>query len=655
MSAQYRFFFDTTEVEDPIDWKSINENIKFDDGLKLRYIVKENSFDFYGAAYNYLYTQYANSFCSEVAVTILKNENQSGSYVEDFTGIIKIRDVEFDAVNCIATTKINDDNFFSLINNNKSIKYSVNAGKSKNDVTIDAPAEVDVRFSAICLGVGVFRRKRQLYTVDSCLKAIIEHITDARLDYESPYFGAGGEKEHVYVGNGYQLRVDGWSGIFPTDGLQISYDDIFKELDKKYNLGVTIDKSGVKPKIIIDEYNSLFESASSVTLKNPKIFKLSTFVDRLFGRVDIGGETEGEHICPADGDFPNSIVFYGFKRENYPIAGQCNIDRQLDLAGSWIVDHNIIFQVVLKGSDSYDTSIFLIDAFYDEDAELVFANETEIFNNGKFYWNNDLRNVNIIERQRPLLPGDVNAWYLVTTKKFKAYSALNQFVNTFPDFILQLADDYSQGFDPDNLWGNGTAQGSPVSEPDSRFTATVTGIHQFRFHVGDSQIADNVNNFSLPVTIEFIFRVYNSLDALKSSETQTFSYSLPGSTFDVLIQAAFEVGDYMVIGHTTTAYNSGTKQLPITDTYLELINSPILSGLIQSPQNDLVAVKKIYIEHEYPFSDYKKIRDNPKKYVQVEHKGEKYRGYVVNSSYDEAEGKLQLTLFTTQALQDGNP
>jgi len=650
MATKYRWFFDNVLVSEPVNSLEMQETIQYDDKLKFIYWEKSNSFKFIGSSYDALYAMYVDGFCNEVAVHIDEDCALNGNFAPVFDGIIKIRDVKFNFIECSCTTNVNDNNYFALINNNANLEYLLSAGKSKNNVIIDIPPLIDVLIPNPCPG-GFPDQHRDLYYVDDVFAAIVAHITDGRVTYESPYFGTGGEKEFLMCGNGYQGRVEGWFSILPLLGLKIDYETLFSELEKHYNLGIYIDYSGTLPKLIVDKYENLYTASKSITISNPKKLSLLTFVDKLYSGIKMGGETYPEFSCPDDGNFPTEINYYGFKREQFNFTSQCNTKTLLEIEASAIVDTNALFQIIFKGITTYDSNIILLDCY--DDSGQITATITDILGDGNEYLNGDLTNYSIAQRFKSILNASFSAFYTQTDYTFDAYdTAITDYtgvITTISQF--QFDDDYLLGNDPTNFWGNGTPQGFPVSQVNSKTTgAPVPGVYYFRFtahKVQRPQFPLVPGNFTVTINR------YTSLGVFVAAFSEG---AIANYTVDTDVSLNYnlwlDAGDYIEVEVNNPSLFNPQFSVPWRSRF-ECIQTPYVSGVNEVIIQGDAKTLKIDIDCVLNRSQYATMKTNFKKYIEVVSKTKIFRGYLYASKYDESTGNTQLTLITSNNFIDG--
>jgi len=105
------------------------------------------------------------------------------------------------------------------------------------------------------------------------------------------------------------------------------------------------------------EETTFFEQDDEIlTLSNVANIIMSFNKDELYSNVDIGSKSFDDDVVLS---YP-PLNFKAFKEENYTILGQCNVDKTLDLVSKYIIDTNIIEDILVNDEDKYDKKIFIV-------------------------------------------------------------------------------------------------------------------------------------------------------------------------------------------------------------------------------------------------------------------------------------------------------
>lgn len=386
----FKFYFDNTQVSDPINWDDFEETIERNadiKGLLPKYDIK---LDFIGDAYDYLNTKkIEQGYCKFVEFRV---DYKCGStYKTILQGYIPISDCKFNLSKCLVSTQIVDNNFGARIYNNKNIKTELNTGKSKNGIDITAATEYSADFFKPSDGTTLPTKRKVVFVYDA-FRYLIDFMTDGTVGFESDYLyyltgsvSTEALAKTLTVVLGAELRTPSQSKT-----AYISFNDLFIEVNKKYPIAFTvITGTDGRPTIKIEEESYFYNAGSSLQINY--VSDLSETFDNeiLYSKVVFGGTTA---------TYDNTIhsfggaQFLGFKEEEYHLTGECNIDKALDLKCEYIIDTNIIEELVYTNTSnsSYDTETFLVECrYYDAStiqaipyANLVTNAATPAFYNG---------------------------------------------------------------------------------------------------------------------------------------------------------------------------------------------------------------------------------------------------------------------------------
>ena len=181
-------------------------------------------------------------------------------------------------------------------------------------------------------------------------------MTDGQVGFKSDLFS--GDYYNWMLFNGKEIRQGtGGGGGFQ---LEVSFKELFIELHKKTNLSFAIEPSPVgyanQFQLRLEETDFFEQNDAIVTLDNVAEILMSFNKDELYSDVNIGSKSFDDDIVLS---YP-PLNFKAFKEENYTIAGQCNIDKTLKLVSEYIIDTNIIEDILVNGVDKYDKKTFIV-------------------------------------------------------------------------------------------------------------------------------------------------------------------------------------------------------------------------------------------------------------------------------------------------------
>lgn len=440
---------------------------------------------FYGGAYDYLRGLYdADGYCAEVEVEARQRCGDESHIV--LQGIIMLSDCEWNLTRCTVEASVVDRSVGTVLKDNRKVPVSPLADKSKNNASITAVTPLALTMFKAADGTDLVGTRRAFDWYD-CIEHALAYISDGTLGVVSDWYAALPDTERLAIANGAELRVSG----FHQKRLEYSFDDLFDEVAKRYNLWIHPETSGGSPVLRI-EPESYFLPLTTEAFSMFAIpdLKRSIDMDRLYATVRVGNDGAVKEV--STGHPLPYIPMLGFVAEAFHFSGVCNTDEELDLVGDWNADTNAIKDIVEGGVTDYDDDWFLIQYT----ATTSKPTQGQYFNIGAapYLYNEALLNSAILARYP--LPSAVGANYgtgfddsFLAQRTYATNagetsgaqaSDVDAIGTNYGPYSMRFDNDYTApGFDTNNTWGNGTAQGNPVSLADSRFTATGTGYYTF--------------------------------------------------------------------------------------------------------------------------------------------------------------------------------
>jgi hypothetical protein len=385
---EFQFALDGVIVTDPIGWDDFIESLEWDESIRCMLVKYPSKLTFVKDGYSALNdARLTNGYCEPVVLTIKAKQTPTSEFELFFTGLIQLaactRIIETKEYEC----SIVDNGYYGKIHSNKNLKAYVAVDKSKNGETIEfAPAE----------GVTLTRPKnnattatRYIFDILDVLQMLVAYMTDGAMTATSDWYSNIDDKEGLGIITGHGLRVGGINATSPN----ISFAELITEINKKYPIGLLIDGNNVKMENI--EY---FQgNTTAITVSNIKDLKQFFDPERLYSSVNIGSTTAADYDISINST--PVIRMLSCSEEDYAIQGQCNIDKELNLVSDWVIDTNIIEEIVFENTSntSYDRDVFFLQ--YNKDtleASMVDVNYSYGF--GKLSFNYALTNSQVIQR-----------------------------------------------------------------------------------------------------------------------------------------------------------------------------------------------------------------------------------------------------------------
>ena len=635
-----RFYFDDILVNQPEGWPDIDERIRRTSEFNGILEELEANLTFSGDAYHYLLNKKLTNTCSNVAVRIESDCAGLGTFTLFHEGLIFISQVEFNRTKHTARVGIVDNNISSRVWNNKSLPFIPTVGRSKNDTEIDPCNYYTVDMFNPCTG-NYSVEDAFAFRVFDLLEYAINFMTDGRVGFRSSLFDFGGSHSGKMLTTGRYIKND------PDARMTLTFDKMISEINKKINIGITIDTSGTKPVVVIESFDDLFNDNVILQIENvgdliEQISQEDNYSSVTFGSGDIlvsGG-------CPANeiGAFPDEIDFLGCKDEEFIVLGDCNIDRKLELKGNWIVSSNIIENICMAGDDSHEDDIIWLDTETVNSSNFTaVAVKTDVFGTTlPVFYNADLFNSQVANRHLSGIPNSIAQYFAISTLGFKAaYTqgyviGVNNGTVFTPNSPVWFHDDNTSPYnDPSNNYGNGTAQGSPVSKANSRYTCPINTAIKFRIFIEEFFCPD-------PAIMRVFVAVYDSSDTLKYKVFKDFGpTALPESVDYITPYIYMKATDYAIVEIQGGIFVNYDKLLTF-ETYSILSAGGVFAEV--NPENYLN--NNIKVKVPMTRSDWNALRANKTSKVSVSDGETTLTGHIKDAKYNQASGLCDLILLS---------
>lgn len=316
------------------------------------------------SAYSYLKSLFDAGLCSEATINIYDRVSNTQTNLKH-KGVIKLIQLEFSEHEPIVSTRIQDNNFYSYINNNRDLKVDLRATLTKNGEELD-PIDfytVDMFNGCVNLYGSTAGAYYKGYLISDIFTFIISAITDNKVSFSSSYLDNLTYPLMLFKG---QSLVNSFT-LYPTAPdpvFEISFQKIFDEINFHKNLYWKIDTSDPNaPVLVMEEYEASFTAGTGFEITEPKNIKTTVDQSTLYGKVVVGNTVTVDGVrCPTGIYTMNeAISYYGFKQEEFFPLGQCNNATELRLVNEWIASNNVIQDMVVGLSTSYMDDYVLVE------------------------------------------------------------------------------------------------------------------------------------------------------------------------------------------------------------------------------------------------------------------------------------------------------
>lgn len=634
-----QFLLDDVQYDAPKGWEEIETTIKRDYQYNSVLANQDTEVDFSGDAYDYLYTKLkTEGFCSKVKFEVRYSSDEL-TFRTLLRGNLFLSDIQFNERTCIATCKIEDNSYYAMINNNKSLATSLDSGLSKNGVAISTPPVYVVDFQNI-LTLAIARTVN-CYRVYDAFEYLIKFMSDGRLQFASDYLQTTSFNS---LDEGHPSGF-GWKGLCITTGInirngsgtndftqsQFSFDDLFNEINRRIPLVMIVENPYSEyPTIRIENRDYQYTNANIFTATD--VYEVISKVDtkNIFAKINVGSS-----IVTDQGLFPEQIHFFGFGPEEYNVQGECNIDTTLELGTDWATSSNVIAQQ-LNGFQDYDSNLFLIETEYftSTTGETWNFNNLGLITNVVYYYNTNLANNYILSRYRGGIPGSLSKYtgpkgdgeFKATEQTAYAIGALTtmNFTNV--------------------IFNNGTHY-----DGNNKFTAPLAGVYTFNISLTASSTGYTTALQSCTIGI-YAF-IYDAGGTLQTNDQFgnliTMNQANPIQGYNQTISLILNDGWYVIFKAQKTASIPGITAQFEANSLLECVDNSIGGGVfLQVDEADF----PIYLyEMTYPMcqDEFDTIMANTVGTIEFNMNGQPYRrGWINELTYNHQQGVATIKLIS---------
>lgn len=636
-----QFLLDDIIYDAPKGWEDIETTIKRDYEYNSVLANQDNDVDFTGEAYDYLYTKLrTDGYCTKIKFEV-RISTDGITYRTLLRGNLFMSDIQFNERTCTATVKIEDNSYFAMINNNKSISTTLDTGRSKNGVSITTPPVYEVDFLDIAT-LGVARANVNCYRVYDAFEYLIKFMSDGRLQFTSDYLQTTtftDEMEGSLLGFGWKglcittgINIRNGSGTNDFSQSQFSFDDLFKEINRRIPLVMIVENPyGEYPTIRIENRDYQYTNANIFTATD--VYEVISKVDTksIYAKVNVGSS-----VVTDQGLFPEQIHFFGFGPEEYIVQGECNIDTALELGTDWATSSNVIAES-LNGVQDYDSNLFLVETEYFSPT----SGQTWNYNNLGlitppiyYYFNTNLTNSYILNRYRGGLPGDLAQYTGVKGEgefqatELAAYAIGALTTMNFSNVIFNNGSHY-----------NGL----------NTFTAPIAGV--FNFNIALTATSTGYTTSTQSCTVGIYAFIYDAGGTLQSNNQFgnliTMSQANPNQGYNFTGPLILNDGWYVIFKAQKTASTLTITAQFEANSSLECVDNSIGGGIFVTVDN---ADIPLYLyEMEYPMcqDDFDIIMANTVGTVQFNMNGQPYRrGWISELTYNHTRGMATIKLIS---------
>lgn len=621
-------------------------------------------------AFNYLYTIFTSSTCGEATLKIYDELSPTDIRLI-YTGVIKIANCSVDEQRKTIKCKVEDNSFYAYINNNRNIKvnFAGEATKSNQSLTPITFYDVDLFNTVNCVyGSGSGSTYKGFRAID-VIDFIVRAITDNKVTAQSDYFDNMTNQPFIFIGYALATSYTAYPNS-PDPFIELSFDEIFSELNKLYSLGFYIDDSTPSAPILkIESYDDTFNGNLLITLDDVKELTTSATINENYATVRAGSDQTTSGV-QALYPFPDEISYYGWREEVYFPQGQCNISNELDLKNRFVIDTNSIQDVLIQGGTDFLNSIFVIECDNVDTINLTATGvQHDPFNNGDCFYNIGLNNFNKLNRHKSKFDTQLGNFFGNLLGTFRALlgssnADTRRYQGVGPNTIYSLpyvgGSLFSGSFDadyPNVTTAGGFNNGGYYDNVLFKYTAPTDGVYTFEHRLFyDVYNMTNANEY---FRVYAILRHYDSLNNLISIQTSTPTVSTVNGQWSNSLNSIFTMvtGDYIDARYAIeyqfwTQVNNPDVQNPRYldlqfTSYFECNGVPDGLGIIATGTK----INKYIHEFDYHLSptDFLTIKANPTKRINFTKDGETKYGWIQELKHNDWNGSTKIKLLSDNA------
>jgi hypothetical protein len=463
----YKFYIEGKLVQNPDNFSEFEEKLIRDEEKRHLYYDYPLDLTFTGNGYEILNQQYLADYNSQVELRVDKLTNNGNETL--IRTNIKMSNCTFNLSRRFVQCEIDDLTYQSFIFNNYKVKVAGTTEVSKNGVTLSNPVTPTYLTFFEPTDGSNFAATRRCIDVKDHIKAVISYITDETVSFESDWYDNLDDDKKLAITLGSELRLNSDE----RDPL-VSLESIFDNLWKKFNLYLIIENPLINPVIRLEKEDYLTSSSNTITLRNLDNVERSMDYDKLYGRIVVGSN---DYIRDYGATYTLPYLqLLGFSEEEYNIGGVIGVDNELDLVSSFIIDQNLLEDIIDNNNDDYDEEVIMVQY----DASTNICTKGTYWENGTArYYNEELLNSNVLSRFRYL--GNV---ILDTSQNNQGFQAQNTTPIVASGLVdstfITVADENPWQFQDDSTGDNYDA-GANYNITTYKYTVPNDGIYRFRY------------------------------------------------------------------------------------------------------------------------------------------------------------------------------
>lgn len=415
----FRLFLDDHQVTDlPDEITNFETIIVRDSGIVSEdQIIRKKtdvSLTFFGDAYTYLCEHRKVDICKKVDVKIEYNCDGS-TWKTLFEGIFYHKLAKVLPAKKIIESKIYDNSFSALIRERQDLKILLTVNKSVSDLDIDPATAIGVTFFNTVDGSDE-PDPRNVYEVFEVFKFIVKYLTDDTIGVKSDYFttGAGFNKYSITTGSMIRYGANSYQGDLGINNSsfipEVTWKAFYLEIRKKLRIFTAVEyESDGTPYLRIEPESYFFKNNQLMNIVDIPLDLQEEFdKEEVYSNIQIGSTKT----------YVDESVFFNYpvgrliawQEESYGNCNECVLENTLDLVSDYIIDSNVIGEMLFGSYEEYLKDIFLIELDGNDPANVA-KYDSVAYNSGAYHYNDLLNNENVLNNWSGGLPSCIVAYF----------------------------------------------------------------------------------------------------------------------------------------------------------------------------------------------------------------------------------------------------
>lgn len=337
---ELRFTLDGNVIENPKGWETIKIVIERDEVIDGLFLTTTSDLTFHSDGYDYLKAKIdADDFCDLLPITIENYDINTRVWDLIFTGTIDLTKGSWNISRCEYKTMLTETSAMTLVSKGKGVRVFFDIVNN----------ELGVAQHVYSTGAHSFGAGTQAYLVYDALQLILTEISGGAITLVSDIFTTGTYENFCLSQGWYMAGLPLVPGGTVID-LTISFEELFSELNKIFNLSFQIYTDNLGNDFMRIEPKSYFENlAPTLALINIPEIKMEVSLKRTFRTILLGFDK-----------LWNSLYDKGTQYGNDSTCSSA----QLNLLNTYVVDSDLINAILLDTNDSrskYGNFVFFIE------------------------------------------------------------------------------------------------------------------------------------------------------------------------------------------------------------------------------------------------------------------------------------------------------